>query len=65
MEDKTKQYPCLECDKSFAKIGFLNQHVNEVHLKLGPFTWHCPLCDHQFLRKNSLKLHTQVVWKKF
>ncbi|XP_059171073.1 uncharacterized protein LOC131952446 [Physella acuta] len=54
-EKASVQFPCKECNKTFASIAYLVRHEASHH---GAFK--CDLCDRIFIRKEELNWHTPV-----
>ena len=49
------QFTCDICEKGFANIGNLKQHITAIHFKMKPFQ--CEICDTAFVHKSDLGLH--------
>ncbi|CAG5130426.1 unnamed protein product [Candidula unifasciata] len=54
-EKASVQFPCKECNKTFASIAYLVRHEASHH---GAFK--CDLCNRVFIRKEELNWHTPV-----
>ena len=50
-------HQCQRCDKKFASMGSLNQHVRGAHEGIKPYQ--CAQCNHKTDRKSSLNKHIQ------
>ena len=54
-----KAYQCSLCDRSFASVSVLRQHVAKVHLSKEQ-AYRCTLCDTSFVHGRDLKHHVSI-----
>ena len=61
-KEKRKTKTCLICNKSFAKICHLKDHIMAIHDKIKPFK--CPQCNFKAVRKSHVNHHIEAVHLK-
>ena len=53
--EKSKLFPCLQCEKSFWTKGDMVRHISSIHEDKKPHK--CDFCDYKAKRKDNLKSH--------
>ncbi|KAI0763068.1 hypothetical protein BD413DRAFT_616522 [Trametes elegans] len=59
VQDNTRQHPCDECERVFARKNNLKKHKETVHERRRPFACDVPRCGMQFGRRHDLERHHQ------
>ncbi|KAK6173497.1 hypothetical protein SNE40_016937 [Patella caerulea] len=55
---KTETFKCDECDKVFARGGYLREHKQRIHCQSRPHV--CPICSKAFAQTRNLRLHMRI-----
>ena len=62
MHERKRVFKCKECDREFGKYNHLKKHIQNIHLKLKPFS--CELCDYASSSKDRLISHVTLKHNK-
>ncbi|XP_050415750.1 zinc finger protein Xfin [Patella vulgata] len=54
----TETFKCDECDKVFARGGYLREHKQRIHCQSRPHV--CPICPKAFAQTRNLRLHMRI-----